>query len=163
MIKSIIVARGKNGVIGRNNQLIWRLPKDLKFFKQKTMGHHIIMGRKTFESMGKPLPGRTSVIITRNPDYKVEGAIVAHSLEEALNVCQKANQKEVFIIGGADIYKQALSLADIIYVTEVEASFDGDAFFPEMDLTDWKLEWKEKHDVDEKHLYPFLFTMWKRK
>jgi dihydrofolate reductase len=140
MTISIIVAVAENQAIGYNNQLLWRLKEDLQRFKSLTMGHHIIMGRKTYESIGKPLPGRTSVVITRDLNFKAEGCRVVHSLEEAL----KVEDSEVFIIGGAEIYNQALPLADKIYLTRIHASFPGDTFFPELDLNEWASESVEK-------------------
>jgi len=126
---TIIAAIAENNALGKNNDLIWHLPADLKRFKKTTTGHHIIMGRNTFESIGKPLPNRTTVIITRNPDYKVEGCIVVNSLEKALEIAK--NDETPFIIGGAQIYKQAISIADKLDITEVHHSFDADVFFPE--------------------------------
>ena len=140
MTISIIVAIAENQAIGYNNQLLWRLKEDLQRFKSLTMGHHIIMGRKTYESIGKPLPGRTSVIITRDLNYKAEGCLVVHSLNEAL----KVDDSEVFIIGGGEIFNQSLPFVDKIYLTRVHASFSGDTFFPELDLTEWVSESVEK-------------------
>ena len=128
---SLIVAFANNDVIGRDNKLIWSLPSDLKFFKEKTTGHHIIMGRKCFESIGRPLPNRTSVIITRDKAYKAEGCIVVNSLEEALEVAKHDN--EPFIIGGGEIYKLALPLVNKIYITRLFEDFDGDTFFPQIE------------------------------
>ena len=133
---SLIVAASRNGVIGAGNKLPWHLPADLKRFKQLTMGHPILMGRKTFESIGKPLPGRTNIVITRQEGFQACGATVAHSLEEALQICE--GQEEVFVIGGAEIYKQALPLADRIYLTRVDADFEGDTFLPALDPARWK-------------------------
>jgi len=135
---SIIVAVGKNGVIGSENRLIWRLSDDLKNFKKVTMGHFILMGRKTFESIGRPLPGRTNIILTRQTDYSFEGCIVLHSLDSAIAYAEEQKQEEIFIIGGAEIYTQALLIADKIYLTRVADSPPGDAFFPEIHLKDWE-------------------------
>ena len=132
---SLIVAIGKNRVIGVNNSLPWHLPEDLKRFRAITTGHHIIMGRKTYDSLGRLLPGRTTVIVTRNQAYKVEGAIVVHSLKDAIAAC--GNDEEVFLIGGAELYKDGLKLANKLYVTEINAEYEGDAFFPEFDLSEW--------------------------
>ncbi|HQN64493.1 MAG TPA: dihydrofolate reductase [Methylophilus sp.] len=132
---SIIVAYAKNRVIGLNNTLPWYLPEDLKRFKMLTMGHHIIMGRKTYDSLGRLLPGRTTVIVTRNPDFKVEGAIVVDSLESALNACD--GDDEAFLIGGAELYHAGLGLADKLYVTEIDAQFEGDAYFPPVEPSMW--------------------------
>jgi len=138
MIISIIVAVAENQVIGYNNQLLWRLKEDLQRFKSLTLGHPIIMGRKTYESIGRPLPGRMNVIITRDICYKAEGCVIVNSLAETFD---KANStSELFIIGGGEIYKQSLPLVDKIYLTRVHASFPGDTFFPELDLTEWVTE-----------------------
>ena len=133
---SIIVALAKNRTIGVNNQLPWRCPEDLKHFKQLTMGHHMIMGRKTFDSIGKPLPGRTTVVVTRDAELKIEGCLIAHSLSDALLACK--NDEQVFIVGGAQIYQQALPLADTLHVTEIQQEVEGDAHFPEVDLNIWQ-------------------------
>ena len=132
---SIIVATAKNRVIGVNNTLPWHLPEDLKRFRALTTGHHIIMGRKTYDSLGRLLPGRTTVIVTRNQAYKVEGAIVVHSLEDAIVAC--GDDQEVFLIGGAELYQDGLKLANKLYITEIDAEYEGDAFFPEFDLSEW--------------------------
>lgn len=135
MTLSVIAAVARNGVIGRDNQLPWRLPEDLKRFKALTMGHHIIMGRKTYESLGRLLPGRISVIVTRNPDYAVPGALVAGSLEAALQQCQSDDQ--AFMIGGAELYQQALPLANRLYLTRIEQDYEGDAWFPPYNTEEW--------------------------
>ncbi len=140
---SIIVAIAKNGVIGLNNALPWHLPEDLKRFKALTMGHHIIMGRKTYESLGRLLPGRTTVIVTRNKTYKVEGAFISHSLESALVLC--SGDAEPFLIGGAELYKNGLERATKLYITQVNAEFEGDAFFADIDLNNWQLIEKKDH------------------
>src|SRR5688572_13271277 len=133
---SIIVAMSRNRVIGANGAIPWHLPEELKRFKSVTMGHPIIMGRKTYESIGRLLPGRTTVIVSRQPAYRVPGAIVAHSLGEAIAACN--GDDEIFVIGGAEIYAQALARADRIYLTTVETEVAGDATFPEFDLKDWR-------------------------
>lgn len=140
---SLIVAVAENRVIGINNTLPWHLPEDLKRFRTLTMGHHIIMGRKTYESLGRLLPGRTTIIVTRNSDYQVEGALVAHSLTAALDLCQE--DAEPFLIGGAELYQEGLKLAEKLYITQVNAEFSGDAFFAEIDATDWQLAEKTDH------------------
>lgn len=140
---SIIAAIAANGVIGRNNDLPWHLPEDLKRFRALTMGHHIIMGRKTYDSLGRLLPGRTTVIVSRNPDYHVEGAIVVSSLATAIAAC--ANDPEVFVIGGAQLYREALPLADRLYLTELQEAFEGDASFPVYDRNAWCEELREEH------------------
>ncbi|OHA89792.1 MAG: hypothetical protein A3C70_00870 [Candidatus Zambryskibacteria bacterium RIFCSPHIGHO2_02_FULL_43_14] len=128
---SIIVAHSRNMVIGKTNNLPWRLPEDLKRFKKLTTGHPIIMGRKTYQSIGRPLPSRTNIVVTRDINLEIPGCIVVHSAVEAIKRAQEFDQEEVFIIGGAEIYKETLSLADRLYVTKVEMDVDGDAFFPE--------------------------------
>ena len=133
---SIIVAMARNRTIGVNNTLPWRCPEDLKHFKTLTMGHHMIMGRKTFDSIGKPLPGRTTVVVTRNNDLAIEGCVIAHSLQEAILNC--IGDEEIFIVGGAELYRQAISLADTLYVTEIQHDVEGDAHFPEFDRSEWR-------------------------
>lgn len=155
---SLIVAVAKNHVIGNKNQLIWHLPNDLKQFRRLTTGHCIIMGRKTFESIGKPLPNRTSVIISRNPDFKIEGCITVDSLENAISEAKKIENEEAFIIGGAEIYRLSLPLVDKIYLTEVHHSFEGDTTFPEIDKSIWQEIHREDFETDEKHQYPYSFV-----
>ena len=134
---SIIVAKANNNVIGVNNALPWHLPEDLKRFRALTTGHHIIMGRKTYESLGRLLPGRTTIIVTRNISYQATGALIAHNLQAA--ILQVTNDLEPFLIGGAELYKDGLKLANKLYVTELQADFSGDAFFPEIDMKHWNL------------------------
>ena len=150
---SLIVAVSENNVIGKDNQLLWHLKDDLKHFKNTTRGHHVIAGRKTFESQGKPLPGRTNIIITRNRNYKAEGCIVVHSLDEALNVIQ--NDNEPFIIGGEQIYRMALPFVNKIYLTRVHATFTGDTHFPDIDMNHWQEICREYHEEDENNDYSF--------
>jgi len=159
---SIIVATAENNVIGKNNDLIWHLPRDLKHFKETTTEHYIIQGRKTYESYGKPLPNRTNVIITRDKNYKAEGCIVVHSLEDAVKKAQV--DSEPFIIGGGKIYEQALPMADRIYLTRIHENFEGDTFFPELDMNDWDIIDERYFTPDEKNKYPFtIFTMDRKK
>lgn len=159
---SLIVAIAENHVIGNNNELIWHLPADLKMFRRLTTGHPIIMGRKTFDSIGKPLPNRTSVVITRNTDLTIEGCVMVNSLEEATLEAQKIETAEAFIIGGAAIYELAIDLVDTMYVTEIHHSFEGDAFFPSINKDTWKEVAREKHFKDEKHAYDFDFVTYER-
>lgn len=140
---SIIVAVANQGVIGVNNTLPWYLPEDLKRFRALTNGHHIIMGRKTYESLGRLLPDRTTVIVTRNSQYRVEGAHVVHSIEDALKLCE--NDTEPFLIGGAELYRHALKLANKLYMTKVALDVEGDAFFPAFDMNNWRLVTEESH------------------
>lgn len=144
---SIIVAVAHDGVIGANNTLPWHLPEDLKRFKALTMGHHIIMGRKTYDSLGRLLPGRTTVIVTRNENYKVEGALVANSLDAAIALCE--NDDEVFLIGGAELYQAGLKLAHKLYITEIELDVAGDAFFPKLASTEWQETEREAHTSEK--------------
>jgi dihydrofolate reductase len=155
---SLIVAVAQNGVIGHNNQLIWHLPNDLKQFKRLTTGHCIIMGRKTFESIGKPLPNRTSIIISRNSDFQVEGCITVSSLENAILAAKQIENEEAFVIGGAEIYRLALPIIDKIYLTEVHHAFKGDTFFPTIDKTIWKETHREDFEIDEKHKVKYSFV-----
>ena len=154
---SIIVAIDENKAIGKDNQLLWHLPNDLKFFKKTTSGHPIIMGRKTFDSIGKPLPNRKNIIISRNKDLKIEGAEVYPSLTAALKSVEEEN--EVFIIGGAEIYKQALPTSDKIYLTQVHHQFEADTYLDGFDQGDWETVLKEDHFKDEKHLYNYSFVL----
>lgn len=140
---SLIVAIANNGVIGKDNTLPWHLPEDLKRFRALTTGHHIIMGRKTYESLGRLLPGRTTVIVTRNTEYKVEGALTAHSLSEAAELCRGDN--EAFVIGGAELYKEALHIVNKLYITEIKLDVDGDAHFPSFDVAKWQQTAHEDH------------------
>lgn len=158
---SLIVAAAQNGVIGRNNQLIWHLPDDLKQFKRLTTGHPIIMGRKTFDSIGKPLPNRTSIVVTRQSVAEApfsESLQYVRSLEEALDVARQKDTEEAFVIGGAEIYRLALPLADKIYLTEVKAAFEGDAFFSIPDRHQWHETQRTPHPPDEKHAVAFDFV-----
>ena len=157
MKNSIIVAISDNNVIGKDNALLWRLSADMRFFKEKTTGHHIIMGRKTFESLGnRLLPNRTSIVISRNADYQLpEGGILATSIENA--IAKVKDETEAFFIGGEQIYKSALPFVDTLYITRVHHTFDGDAFFPEIDKSQWKLVSSEHHKADEKNEYDYTF------
>ncbi len=157
---TIIAAVAKNNALGKDNQLIWHLPADLKRFKKVTLGHHIIMGRKTFESLGKPLPNRTTIIITRNTNYIAEGCIVVNSLEEAINTAKA--DKNPFILGGAEIYKQALEIADVLDLTLVHYEFEADAFFPKIDFNHWKEVSREDFKANDKNKYDYSFVKYLR-
>ncbi len=152
---SIIVAAAENNAIGKDNKLLWHLPADLKRFKSLTMGHPIIMGRKTFESIGRPLPGRTNIIITRNKDLRTEGVLLAGTMQEALAV--SGNAPEIFITGGAEIYSQALPLADKIYLTRVHGTFEGDTFFPAISEKEWHKTEEKSYPADEKNAFPYTY------
>ncbi|MDQ8004055.1 MAG: dihydrofolate reductase [Pedobacter sp.] len=158
---TIVVAISENNAIGKNNQLLWHLPADLKHFKSITSGHTIIMGRKTYDSIGKPLPNRRNIVITRQEGLQLEGVEVVNSLDEALALCKEENQ--VFIIGGAEIYRQAISFCDKIELTRVHQEFDADAFFPELDNEIWKEIWKEDHLPDEKNKFAYTFSTLERR
>jgi dihydrofolate reductase len=151
---SLIAAVARNRVIGLNNTLPWHLPEDLKHFRALTTGHHIIMGRKTYESLNRLLPGRTTVIVTRNPDYHVPGALVAASLPRAITLCDR--DVEVFLIGGAELYREALQLADRLYITAIDAEYEGDAFFPEFDQATWQEIAREQHISAEGLRFSYL-------
>nr|MBC7611987.1 dihydrofolate reductase [Pseudopedobacter sp.] len=160
MTLSIIVATDEENGIGKENQLMWHLPKDLKFFKTTTSGHPIIMGRKTYDSVGRPLPNRRNIIITRQKDLKIDGVEIFNDLENAVKAC--SNEHEVFIVGGGEIYRQALPFTDKIYLTKVHHTFDADAFFPEFNHSEWELISKEDHVQDEKHAFSFSFLTFVR-
>lgn len=157
---SLIVAMAKNRVIGINNTLPWHLPPDLKHFKSLTMGHHIVMGRKTYESIGKPLPGRTSVVVTRNTGYAVPGVLVVNSLPAAIQAC--GDDKEIFVIGGAELYRQAITLADRIYLTEIDADIHGDAHFPEFNRDEWHEVSRDRNSQREPQPLDYHFVIYQR-
>ena len=164
---SMIVATAQNRVIGRDNALPWYLPNDLKYFKQTTLGKPVIMGRKTYESIGKPLPGRTNIVITRQTDYLPEGVKVVHSVAEARDlaesVCLIDGQEEAMIMGGAEIYTLALPDADRLYLTEVHADVDGDAYFPEYDKTEWQQISREDFSAEGPNPYNYSFVVYDKK
>ncbi len=157
----LIAAVAENNALGKNNDLLWHLPKDFKRFKEITSGHYIIMGRKTFESFPKPLPNRTHVIITRQKDFVQEGCIVVSDLEKAIAICPK--NEAVFIIGGGEIYSQSIHLADQLDITRVHHSFEADVYFPEIDSNIWALTSEIFNPKDEKHLYDYTFQTFVRK
>lgn len=157
----LIAAVAENNALGKENKLLWHLPDDFKRFKFLTSGHYIIMGRKTFESFPKPLPNRTHIVITRQKEYSPEGCIVVDSIEKAIEISPKG--EAVYVIGGGEIYNLAMPFADVLDVTKVHASFDADAFFPEINPAEWKTDWQEFHPKDENHAYDFTFTRLIRK
>lgn len=158
---TLIAATSTNNALGKDNQLVWHLPLDFKRFKTLTSEHYIIMGRKTFESFPKPLPNRTHVIITRNKNYEApEGCIVVSSLEKAIDVCPK--NEEVFIIGGGEIYKQSINIADKVELTKVHTEVAADTFFPEIDPEKWEVVFEEHHEKDEKHAFDFTFLTYQK-
>jgi dihydrofolate reductase len=159
---SFLVAMGKFRVIGKGNQLPWHLPEDLKFFKKVTMGHPIAMGRKTHESIGKILPGRENIVITRQPNYQSGGATVFNSVEDFVKkYCNR--DEEIFIIGGAEIFKEAFPYANRLYITQIHQEFEGDTYFPEFDFSQWKLISCEKGKSDEKNPFDYEFRIYDRK
>ncbi len=158
---TIIAAVANNNALGKNNQLIWHLPADLIRFKKTTLNHYIIMGRKTFESLGKPLPNRTTVIVTRNNEYKADGCIVVHSLKEALEVSKK--DENVFILGGAKIYEQAINFADVLDITLIHHNFEADVYFPKIDASIWKESTRQNLKADDKNKYDYSFVTYTRK
>lgn len=161
MTLSIIVAAAENNVIGGNNQLLWHLPNDMKWFKSITTGNTVIMGRKTYESMGRLLPNRRNIIVSRNPELKIDGADVVSSIADALQLI--ANEKEAFIIGGGEIYKQAWTMADKLYLTRVHTEKEGDTVIPAISPDEWKEESCESHSSDEKHPFGYSFIIYSRK
>jgi len=158
---SAVIAAAENNAIGKDNKLLWHLPNDLRFFKRITSGHTVIMGRKTYESVGMPLPNRRNVVITRQQHYALKDAEVVHSIETALARCE--GEAEVFIVGGAEIYKQAMPFTDRVYLTRVHASLPADTYFSGLDERDWKLISAEKHDPDERHAFGYTFEVYERK
>jgi dihydrofolate reductase len=164
MIISVIVAYSKNLAIGFDNKMLWRLSDDFKNYKKITTGHCLVMGRKTFESIGKPLPNRTSIIVTRNLNYKApDGCFVSHSLEEGINKAKELGDTECFINGGAQIYKEAMALVNRAYITTVDCTIDkADAFFPTIDFSSWNLVHEFSHPKDEKNEYSWNFNQYEK-
>ncbi|MBL7873990.1 MAG: dihydrofolate reductase [Cyclobacteriaceae bacterium] len=165
MIISLIAALAKNRTIGKNNDLPWHLPDDMKYFMQTTKGHHVIMGRKNYDSIPekfKPLPGRTNIVVTHKKDFIAPDCIVVNSLEAGIDLAKQANEKEVFVIGGAEIYKLSLPIANRLYLTEINGHIEGDTFFPTIDNT-WKETARIHHEKDSRHVYDFDFVVYDRK
>ncbi|MDH5606364.1 MAG: dihydrofolate reductase [Anaerolineae bacterium] len=163
MILSLIAAVSRNGVIGYKGGIPWHISTDLKLFKRTTMGHYLIQGRKTYESIGRPLPGRRMVVVTRQPDFEAPGCKVVHSLEEALQLAENTGEIEVFIAGGASLYAEALPAADRMYLTQVDCDVEGDTFFPEFDLDIWQVVKQDDYPAGEKDEYPFSRQILERK
>ena len=161
MIRSLVVARARNGVIGRDNHLPWRLPGDLAYFKRVTMGHPVIMGRRTWESIGKPLPGRLNIVVTRNAGYRADGATVVTSLDEAWRAA--GNAEEACVIGGTSLFAESLPIADRIHLTEVEADVEGDTWFPPFDRGDWVEREVVRQPRDDRHEHPFRILVLERR
>lgn len=160
MLLSLVVAVATNGAIGMQNQLPWRLPADLRYFRKLTTGHCVLMGRNTFESIGKPLPNRTNIVVSRNPDFSAEGILPAQSLEEALQIARQLGETEAFLIGGGQLYAQALPLADRLYLTEVQTTPEADTFFPLPLEPHWKETSREEHTPDQNNLFSFAFVVY---
>lgn len=165
MIVSAIAALSKNRVIGKNNDLPWRLPDDMRFFMETTKGHHVVMGRKNYDSLHekyKPLPQRTNMVITRQQDLKAPGCIILNAVEPALEIARKNGEQECFIIGGAEIYKLAMPYTTRLYLTEIDAVITGDTFFPEIDPVDWREVSRKHHAADQRHAYQFDIVVYDR-
>lgn len=158
---SILAAKSENNIIGNDNRLVWHLPADLKHFRELTTGGTVIMGRKTYESIGKPLPNRENIVITRQKDYPAPGCRVVGSLQEAIQLSDQ--EENVFIVGGGEIYRQAMDIAGTLYITEVHAEFQGDTVFPEIDGNTWEETFREDHSADEKNPFGFSFVTYQRK
>jgi dihydrofolate reductase len=166
MIISLIAALAKNRTIGKNNDLPWHLPDDMKYFMQTTKGHYVIMGRKNYDSIPekfKPLPNRTNIVVTRKKDFNAPGCLVVNSLEKGIDLAHMANETELFIIGGAEIYKLSLPEANRLYLTEINAEIHGDTFFPEVKKSDWNEISRKHHAKDERHLFDFDFVIYDKK
>lgn len=159
---SHIVAASENNIIGIGNSLPWRLPNDFKYFKNRTWGLPIIMGRNTFESLKKALPGRQNIVLTRRNDWHAEGALVVHSMDEALRKAKESEAKEIFIIGGGEIFKETMDLINRVYLTRVHTRLDGDTKYPELDSTKWRLVKSQTYPADEKNKYSYSFELWER-
>ncbi|PAK36288.1 dihydrofolate reductase [Peribacillus simplex] len=159
---SLIVAMDQNRVIGNNNKLPWHLPADLQYFKKVTMGHPIVMGRKTFESIGRVLPGRENVIVTRNQEFKAEGCVVLHDIAQ-IKMFADNHEEEVFVIGGAEIFKEILPFTDRLYITEIHETFEGDTFFPEIDENEWDEVSSNPGSIDEKNRFAHDFIILQKK
>lgn len=162
MTISCIVATAHNRVIGKDNDIPWYLPADLQYFKKTTINHHIIMGRNCYASIGKPLPKRTNVIVTRDPYFISSNCLIARSIPEAIQIAHENGETEAFIIGGGQIYAQTMDLCDKLYLTEVDLTVDGDIFFPELEMTQWELISEEKHSKDDKNDFDYTFKVLKR-
>ncbi len=159
---SHLVAATENNAIGKNGQLLWHLPNDLKYFKNLTWAMVVIMGRKTFESVNKPLPGRLNIVITTNKDWNREGVVRVGNISKAIEYARNENFKEIFIIGGGEIYRQTMEVTDRIYMTRVHTTLEGDTFYPEINSGEFNLESEKRFEVDEKHAWPYTFEVWNK-
>jgi dihydrofolate reductase len=169
MVSSLIVAAGTNGAIGGDNKMLWHMPADMKYFKEKTTNNTIIMGRKSYEAIGHALPNRVNIVISKNENYKLSDCYTVTSIEQALNLAQelyvnseKTTDKQIFVIGGAQIYKLALPLVDKLYITEIKGEFEGDAFFDKVDLNIWKEASRDSYKKDEKNKFDYDFVIYER-
>jgi dihydrofolate reductase len=162
MIISLVVAAANNNVIGKDNRLLWHLPNDMKFFKNVTWGMPVVMGRKTFESLGKPLPGRKNIILSRKPGLQLPGTIIVKNMEDAIFLVNEMDVKEMMVIGGGEIFNMVFDKAKRIYLTRVDAEPEGDTWFPVISPEEWKLVSKKDHEADEKHVYNYSFQVWER-
>lgn len=163
---SLIAAVSQNKVIGKNNDLPWRLPDDMKYFMQTTSGHHVIMGRKNYDSLPekfRPLPNRINIVVTRQKQFQAKDCLVVNSVDEGIATARKAGESELFIIGGAEIYKTTLPYADYLYLTEIKAEIAGDVFFPDFEVGQWEEISRKPHPADDRHKYSFDFVIYKRK
>lgn len=165
MTISLIAAVSENYVIGKNNQLIWRLPADMKYFKEVTEGHHVLMGRKNYLSIPskfRPLANRINIVVTHEKGFTAEGCIIVHSIEEGIDFARRHNEKELFVIGGGEIYRQTINLADKLYITWVHSTFEGDTVFPEINFDLWKETYRKDCQMDEKHKFAYSFCIYER-
>lgn len=162
MIISLVVAAANNHMIGKDNRLLWHLPNDMKFFKNVTWGMPVVMGRKTFESLGKPLPGRKNIILSRKQGLQIEGTVVVKNIEDAIFLVKEMDVKEMMVIGGGEIFNQVFAKAKRIYLTRVDAAPEGDTWFPVIHPDEWKLVSQKDHEADEKHAYNYSFQVWER-
>lgn len=166
MTISLIAAVAQNRVIGKENDLPWRLPDDMKYFMQTTLGHHVLMGRKNYDSLPdkfKPLPNRTNIVVTRQNNFNASGCTVVSSIEKGIDLALENNETELFVIGGAQIYKQSLERANYLYLTEINAEIEGDTYFPSFEPNDWEEVSRKHHGIDDRHRYSFDFVIYKRK
>jgi dihydrofolate reductase len=160
---ALVVAASDNNAIGKENRLLWCLPNDMRFFKNTTWGMPVIMGRKTYDSLGKPLAGRTNIVITRQQDWEAPGTIVVSNLDDAIKAAGSTDAKEAYVIGGGEIYRQALPVAQRVYITRVHATLEGDTYFPVIEEKDWELLSKLDFEADSKHEYAYSFQVWEHK
>jgi len=162
MIISLVVAAATNNAIGKDNKLLWHLPNDMKYFKNVTWGMPVVMGRKTFETLGKALPGRKNIVLTKQEGWKAEGVVTVKNFDDALFLVREMDVKEIMVIGGGEIYRSVFEKANRIHMTRVDAEFEADTFFPVIDPKMWRLVSQKKHEADEKHKYGYSFQVWER-